>query len=165
MEFNHPRDFTCPLNTYCANGGQCLQNHPTCPSTKICLCPNCFFGAQCQFYAKGLGSTLDEILGYEFKHNKPLSEQPTTVIIAFIVTILIFIIGMISSILSIITFAQKKSHEVGSGIYLLASSITSLCTMIVFMLKFCFLFYSHQDHNNLKQILQGNCYGIELLLK
>lgn len=165
MEFNHPRDFTCPINNYCQNDGQCLQNHPTCLSTKICFCPNCFFGSQCQFYAKGLGSTLDEILGYEFKRNQPLFKQPMTVIVASIITILIFLIDIINSILSMITFAQKRSHEVGSGIYLLTSSVTSLCIMILFILKFYFLLYSHQDRKNVKQILEGNCYGIEVLLK
>ncbi len=74
-------------------------------STKICLCPSCFFGNRCQFYAKGLGSTLDESLGYEFKHNTRLSEQLIT---------------------------RRKPLEAGCGIYLLTSSITSLLTMILF---------------------------------
>jgi hypothetical protein len=165
IEFNHQRNFICSSNNYCANGGQCLQDHPTCPSTKICLCRSCFFGNQCQFYAKGLGSTLDEILGYEFKRNKPLSEQPITVIIGATITIVIFLIGMINSILAIITFSREKSLEMGCGIYLLASSITSLLTMIVFLMKFWFLFYSHQDLPNKKKILDGNCFGIELILK
>jgi hypothetical protein len=165
LKFNHQRNFICPSTSYCANGGQCLQDHPTCPSTKICLCPSCFFGNQCQFYAKGLGSTLDEILGYEFKRNKILSEQPIRVIIGATITIVIFIIGLINSILSIITFSREKSHETGCGIYLLASSITSLLTMILFLMKFWFLFYSHQDHQNKKKIIEGNCFAIELILK
>jgi hypothetical protein len=165
LKFNHQRNFICPSNNYCANGGQCLQDHPTCPSTKICLCPSCFFGNQCQFYAKGLGSTLDEILGYEFKRNKMLSEQPKRVIIGATITIVIFVIGIINSILSIITFSREKSHETGCGIYLLASSITSLLTMIMFLMKFWFLFYSHQDRQDKKKIIEGNCFAIELLLK
>jgi len=165
ITFNRQRNFICPSDNHCANNGQCLQDHPTCPSTKICLCRRCFFGSQCQFYAKGLGSTLDEILGYEFKRNKSLFEQSITVIIAATTTIVIFLIGMINSILSIITFLREKSREMGCGIYLLASSFTSLFTMIVFLMKFWFLFYSHQDHTNKKKILDGNCYGIELILK
>jgi hypothetical protein len=69
MEFNYTQNFQCKPNNHCANQGKCLQDHPTCPSIKIRLFPNCFFGNKCQFYAKGLGSTSDEILGYEFKRD------------------------------------------------------------------------------------------------
>jgi hypothetical protein len=165
MKFNRQKNFQCPLNNYCINQGKCLQDHPTCPSTKICLCPNCFFGNQCQFYAKGLGSTLDEILGYEFKRNALLSKQPFTVKMGVAVTIFLFVIGVINSILSIITFLREKSQEVGCGIYLLASSITSLLTMILLTMKFFFLFFSHQDFDGQQNVLKGNCFGIEPLLK
>ena len=165
IEFNQTRNFACPLNTYCVNGGQCLQDHPTCPSTKICLCRSCFFGNQCQFYAKGLGSTLDEILGYEFQRNKSIFEQPLRVIVAATVLILIFVIGMINAIFAIITFCHPRAREVGCGLYLLASSITSLLTMLVMLLKFCFLFYTHQDHKHLSRFEHGNCFGIEPVLK
>jgi hypothetical protein len=167
LKFNRQRNFQCPLDTYCANRGYCLQDHPTCPSTKICLCPNCFFGNQCQFYAKGLGSTLDEILGYEFKRNTLLSKQPIAVKVSAVVTMLLFGIGIINSILSIITFSRKKSQEVGCGIYLFGSSITSLITIILFTLKFWLLFFSSQTYyGQLDQqiIFRENCY-IEPLLK
>jgi hypothetical protein len=140
-------------------------SHPTCPSTKICLCPSCFFGNQCQLYAKGLGSTLDEILGYEFKRNTVLYKQPLRVQVAATITMILFLIGLINSILSIITFSRPKSHEVGCGIYLLASSITSLLTTIALVLKFWFLFHSYQDSTGLRNVLKGNCFGIEPLLK
>ncbi|CAF0993560.1 unnamed protein product [Adineta steineri] len=70
MEFKHDRNFECKLKKYCANEAQCVQDHPTCPSTRIYICPECFFGNECQFYAKALGSTLDKILNYEFKQLK-----------------------------------------------------------------------------------------------
>ena len=165
MKFNHSRSFNCPSNTHCTNGEQCLQDHPHCPSTKICLCRNCFFGSQCQFYAKALGSTLDEILGYEFRRNQPLIKQPIRVTFAAVLTIVIFFIGMINSILAIITFSRSKARGVGCGKYLLASSVTSLLTMVTLVFKFCFLFYSYQDHKHLKNIEIGNCFGIEILLK
>jgi hypothetical protein len=80
-------------------------------------------------------------------------------------TIFLFIIGFINSILSIITFLRQQSQEVGCGIYLLASSITSLLTMILLTLKFFFLFFSHQDFDGQQNVLKGNCFGIEPLLK
>jgi hypothetical protein len=165
LKFKQQRNFTCSSNNYCENDGKCLQDHPTCPSTKICLCPNCFFGNRCQFYAKGLGSTLDEILGYEFKRNTILSKQPTTVQVAATITLMLFVIGLINSILSIIIFSRTKSKEIGAGIYLLASSVTSLLTSIALVFKFWFLFHSHQDSKDLKNILKGNCFGIEPTLK
>ena len=43
VEFNHDRNFQCISSNHCVNGAQCLQDHQTCPSTRICICPNCFF--------------------------------------------------------------------------------------------------------------------------
>ncbi|CAF0964040.1 unnamed protein product [Rotaria sp. Silwood1] len=165
LTFTRYEDFRCPMKNYCENEAYCLQDHPSCPSTKICVCPKCFFGNQCQFYAKGLGSTLDEILGYEFKNNLMLSEQSFQVKLSAIVTMLICVIGIINSILSIITFLRKKTRDVGCGIYLLASSITSLSTMILFTLKFWFLFLSRQDILGQNTILYANCMVIEPILK
>jgi hypothetical protein len=165
VKFNSERNFQCPSNNYCENGGECLQDNPTCPSTKICLCPSYFFGDRCQFYAKCLGSTLDEILGYEIKRNTLLSEQPVTVKVGAALATVIFVIGILNSVLSIIVFSRKKPQEVGCGIYMLASSITSLFIMVLFTLKFWFLFYSHQNLNGQQRIIQGNCFGIETLLK
>jgi hypothetical protein len=165
LKFKQQRNFDCSSNNYCENNGKCLQDHPTCPSTKICLCPSCFFGNRCQFYAKGLGSTLDEILGYEFKRNTVLFKQPMRVQVAATITMVLFLIGFISSILSIITFSRPKSHEVGCGIYLLGSSITSLFTTTALLFKFWFLFHSHQNSISRRNILEGNCFGIEPLLK
>ncbi|CAF3252099.1 unnamed protein product [Rotaria socialis] len=161
-------NFQCSSKTYCENEAQCLQDHQVCPSTRICVCPKCFFGNRCQFYAKGLGSTLDEILGYEFKNKIPISRQPMTVQVSAIVTMIIFIIGTINGILSIMTFSRKNTQKVGCGLYLFASSITSLSTMILFTLKFWFLFLSHQDvlsERNQKLIINVNCMLIETLLK
>jgi len=165
LKFNRDRNFQCSSNDYCANQGKCLQDHPSCPSTKICICPSCFFGNQCQFYAKGLGSTLDEILGYEFKRNRNLSEQPFSVKVSAVITMIIFVIGIINGILSIMTFNRTKSKEVGCGIYLLCSSATSLLTVTTFTLKFWLLFLSHQNRFKTQSMLNANCRGIELLLK
>ncbi|CAF1529682.1 unnamed protein product [Adineta steineri] len=52
--------------------------HILCHTRTDLLCfidPVCFFGDECQFYTKGLGPTLDEILGYELKRNTILSKQ------------------------------------------------------------------------------------------
>ncbi|CAF0733758.1 unnamed protein product [Adineta steineri] len=168
MEFKHNRNFECKLKKYCANQAECVQDHPTCPSTRICICPECFFGNECQFYAKALGSTLDEILGYEFKRNVILSQQPITVKVSAIITMIIFLIGLINCILSMIIFRREASQKVGCGIYLLTASINSLAIMILFTLKFWLLFLSYQltlEERGLQTILLLNCRIVEPLLK
>ncbi|CAF1353214.1 unnamed protein product [Adineta steineri] len=168
MEFKHDRSFQCKLKKYCANEAECVQDHPTCPSTRICICPECFFGNECQFYAKALGSTLDEILGYEFKRNVILSQQPITVKVSAVITMIIFLIGLINCILSMIIFRREASQKVGCGIYLLTASINSLAIMILFTLKFWLLFLSYQltlEERGLQTILLLNCRIVEPLLK
>ncbi|CAF1341018.1 unnamed protein product [Adineta ricciae] len=167
LPFHQENSFQCSLNDdqYCLNQGQCYQDHSYCPSTKICLCTNCFFGQQCQFYTKGLGSTLDEILGYEFLRNKNLFSQSFSIQFSAGLTILLFFIGIINGILSMMTFTQKKAREVGCGLYLFSSSITSLITITLFTMKFCLLYLSYQNLSNLQIILTLNCRFIEILLK
>jgi hypothetical protein len=97
----------------CTNGTQCLQDYPNCPSAIICVCEECFFGNQCQFYAKGFDLTLDEILSYETKSNVFLSEQPFTVKLGAIITMIMFIVAIINGIFSILTFKNKILQEVG----------------------------------------------------
>ena len=120
------------------------------------------------FMQKVLGSTLDEILGYEFQHNTILFKQPVRVKVGVVITMLTFVTGIINCILSIMAFSRKKSREVGCGIYLLASSIVSLLTVTLLTLKFWLLFLSNQyyfDQNIRQSILAANCQVIELLLK
>ncbi|CAM2709396.1 unnamed protein product [Rotaria socialis] len=165
VEFNYDKNLQCSSKHYCANGAQCLQDHPTCPSAIICVCTDCFFGHQCQFYAKGLGLTLDEILGYEIKHNLIFTEQPFSVKLSAFITMIMLLIGLINGILSILIFKRKSSQEVGCGIYLFASSITSISIVILFSLKFWFLIYSYRDVFGKRIILFSNCMIIEPLLK
>ncbi|CAF1238873.1 unnamed protein product [Adineta ricciae] len=158
--------FQCSsTDKYCLNEGRCYQDHPKCPSTKICLCRDCFFGDQCQFYAKGLGSTLDEILGYEFQYGKSFSSQSFSIHVSAFLTMFIFVGGMMSSIFALMTFTQRKPREVGCGLYLWTSSLTSLITIILFTVKFLLLLISYQNVPNLRVILITNCRCIEILLK
>lgn len=167
LPFNSNRYFQCQLNNSCINGGHCLQDHPMCPSAQICLCRSCFFGDRCQFYAKGLGSTLDEILGYEIKSRTKLSRQPFPIQFSTVITLLMFLIGTVNCAVSIFTFSRKAAREVGCGIYLLTSSIVSQLIVILFTMKFWILFQTYQTVglNNRKHLLRANCFGIEPTLK
>lgn len=68
----------CLDNSYCLHGGQCLQNHPDCPTKIMCDCIDCFFGDRCQFQGKGIGLTLDDILRYEIRLNISMHDQSNT---------------------------------------------------------------------------------------
>lgn len=165
VKFHYNKNLQCPSKHRCANEAQCLQDHPTCPSSIICVCNDCFFGNQCQFYAKGLGLTLDEILGYEIKHYVELKKQSFSVKISAIITMIMFLVGLINGILSILTFKRKSSQDVGCGIYLFASSITSINIVILFSLKFWFLIYSYRKFFDKRIFMVSNCMIIEPLLK
>ncbi|CAF1527177.1 unnamed protein product, partial [Adineta ricciae] len=166
FEFDsNDNNLQCSSKHTCLNGGQCLQDHPTCPSTVICVCTDCFYGNQCQFYSKGLGLTLDEILTYEIKSNVNLIDQSFVVKLCALITTIILLAGIFNSILSTIVFKNKTSQEVGCGIYLFTSSIVSLCIVILFALKFWFLIYSYRDFLGQKFIRFSNCMIIEPLLK
>jgi len=54
-------------------------------------------------------------------------------------SMIMFVIGFINGIFSLITFRNKELRKVGCGIYLLASSITSLLTITMFTIKFWFV--------------------------
>ncbi|CAF4482427.1 unnamed protein product [Rotaria socialis] len=129
----------CRNNLYCQNGAECWLDDIKCPTVTICVCTDCFFGDRCQFYAKGIGLTLDDILRYEIKPNAAFNSQTNFIKWNSAFMMLILVVGWINSVLSIVTFRNKISREVGCGIYILASSITSFCTVTIFAFKFWFL--------------------------
>ena len=155
----------CPDHSYCLHGSTCLQNHPDCPTKIMCNCTDCFFGDRCQFQAKGIGLTLDDILRYEIRPRIPIFYQSNIVKWTCALTVIIFVAGLINGILSIMTFRSNKSREVGCGIYLLASSITSLLTVSVFTLKFCFLFFTYTNLSINRSFYRGGCLSLEFILK
>jgi hypothetical protein len=131
----------------------------------MCVCTDCFSGDRCQYYAKGIGLTLDDILRYEIRPNATLYDQTIVVKCISVLTMIMFIVGLINSVLSIMTFRTKKSREVGCGLYLLTSSITSLLTMSIFMMKFWFLILTQINTSISHSFLQGGCISFEFILK
>ncbi|CAF4907208.1 unnamed protein product [Rotaria sp. Silwood1] len=165
FEFDHQMKFDCVSENRCENGAQCYQNSPTCPQTTICVCPTCFYGRQCQFSTSRFGFSLDPILGYKIQPYISIKNQPIIVQVTFILTILMTILGFISGILSIITFKNRKLHEVGCGIYLLSSSISSLLTMIMFALKFSILLGAQMEGIINRSFLYFQCITIDFFLR
>ncbi|CAF4139380.1 unnamed protein product [Adineta steineri] len=94
-----------------------------------------------------------------------LSDQTILVKISAALTMIMFVGGLINSILSLITFQNKDLRQVGCGIYLLASSITSFLTITMFTVKFWFVVLTQMDLSIRLSIVRGGCVSIEPLLK
>ena len=155
----------CPYNFYCDNGGECLQDQRECPSVNTCNCTDCFFGDRCQFYAKGIGLTLDDILRYEIHPNVILYHQNPIVQWSTALIMILFVTGCINSCLSLFTFRRPKCRETGCGLYLFVSSITSLLTIIMFTVKCWFLLLTQINPSVSQSVLRGGCISLEFLLK
>ena len=124
-----------------------------------------FFGDRCQHYGKGIGLNLDDILRYEIQPNTTWIQQPASVKTSVVSIIGMLVVGLVNSLFSFLTFHQAESREVGCGMYLLASSISSILTMIMFTLKFWFLILTQIDLITNPSVLRGLCLFVEPLLK
>ncbi|CAF0936812.1 unnamed protein product [Adineta ricciae] len=126
---------------------------------------NCVIGDRCNFYTKGIGLTLDDILRNEFQSDTTLYHQSVLVKTSAALTIIMFIGGFISAILSFLTFLNKDLRKVGCGIYLIASSVTSLLTISLFTVKFWFLLLTETTKLVNLSTYWGGCMFIEPFLK
>jgi hypothetical protein len=115
--------------------------------------------------ARGFGLSLDAIIGYRIRLHTPFTAQPSIVKISFAVTVLIFVIGLLSGILSIITFSAKNPRVVGCGVYLLSASINAVLVVTVFGLKFLFLILTQMRLITDRLVLSGQCVSVDFLLK
>ncbi|CAF3786884.1 unnamed protein product, partial [Rotaria sp. Silwood1] len=165
FKFDYPSTYNCLGYNYCENNGQCFQDNNTCPTSSACLCKECYYGSRCQFTTIGFGLSLDDILGYNIWPNMSFSRQPTVVKVTTAFTILMFVIAIINGVLSVITFRTKRSLGIGSGVHLLASSITSLLTMTLFTLKFFLLVFSQMSIITNYSFLLLHCICTDILLK
>ncbi|CAF0810901.1 unnamed protein product [Adineta steineri] len=126
---------------------------------------SCVIGDRCNFYIKGIGLTLDDILHDELRPNTVLNNQSFAIKLSAGLTIIMFVAGLVNSILSFITFQSKDAQQVGCGMYLLASSVTSLLTMSMFMIKFWFVVLTHINVSPSLSVLRGGCVSIGPILK
>lgn len=164
FKFNSESNTSCLYENPCEKNGQCFQDRPNCPSIVQCICSDCYYGTRCQFSTIGLGVSLDAMLGYAIQPDKTFSEQYSSVKISAILTSCLFVIGLISNILSLMTFERRQCRVVGCGIYLLALSLTSLLAMIIFMMKFWFLFLIQTDVITDGNLVYVNCLLIEICM-
>ncbi|CAF1313354.1 unnamed protein product [Adineta ricciae] len=155
---------TCNGFSECENNGRCIQDKSTCPQLSVCVCPKCFFGTRCQFNSHLFGLSLDAILGYHIQPNTNVFDQPRIVIFSLIIAIIIDIVGIVNGILSVVTFKNKESDKVGCDLYLIGSSVATLCVIIIFILKFNILLISQFQLITNELVLKIQCYSLDFLL-
>ena len=165
FQLQHNLTYDCSGRSICENNGRCSQDHPVCPIRTTCLCQSCYSGHLCQFSTDGFGYSLDALLGYSIQPNENLSQQPPIIKISLALIVILFTLGLINSILSLITFKNKPVQEVGCGLYLLGISINSLFLMIFFALKFCFLLLIQMEIVTNDKFLHIQCQSIDFLLR
>ncbi|CAF4737012.1 unnamed protein product, partial [Rotaria sp. Silwood2] len=165
FEFDHNMTFDCSGQSVCENGGQCFQDNLDCPHKLICIYPSCFYGTRCQFRTSGFDLSLDSILSYHILPNIGINHQSIIVKISLSLTIIFMITGFVNGILCTIIFKNKTVCEVGCGLYLLGSSITTLLTTIIFGLKFLILILAQMTIISNSLFLQIQCHSLDFLLK
>ena len=165
FEFDHELKFDCDGRSECGEGSQCFQDDKTCPKRSICYCKECFYGRRCQFTTSGFGLSLDAILGYRIEPNVNLSQQSAIVKFSLILTIISVLGGLVDGFLSLITFKNKPIRDVGCGIYLLCSSITTIFISLVLLLKFSILLGAQMNNISNRIFLQIQCHLLDFLLR
>lgn len=164
FRFNHSMIYTCQVLDYCKNNAQCFQNHETCPSTMACVCADCFYGSRCQFSTIGAHLSLDVILGYQIRPHTIFVQQSLAVKVSAAIVIILVIMGLVNSILVILTVGTAACQVVGTGLYLLISSITTLVIFLVLALKFSYLVFSQSKMIISGSLLTVSCATADTLL-
>ncbi|CAF1180714.1 unnamed protein product [Adineta steineri] len=161
----HQRTFACEDNVYCENGGTCLQDRRICYLNILCVCVDCFFGNRCQFYAKGIGLTLDDLLRYEIRPNSTLNDQSLVVKLSAVSVMILFLIGSLNSFFGYLVFHNRNCRKVASGIYLRLSSIISTLVVSMLIIRFWFVTYTYMNPSINRKILQIGCLLFEPMLR
>ena len=166
FEFDHHKTHLCrTADKYCQHDeARCFEDHPVCPTSLLCVCPKCTFGAKCQFSTSGFGFSLDAIIGYHIRPHTSLTEQDLVVTVSIVLTMSFFSLGLINGVLSIATFKSPIIQQSGSGVYLLCSAGTSILIMIVLLMKFWFLFISQTSSVTNHFFLLLSCHTMDFLL-
>ncbi|CAF3462739.1 unnamed protein product, partial [Rotaria socialis] len=151
--FDFNSNFLCTDNVYCENGGACLQDRPQCPESILCAGIDCFFGDRCQFYAKGIELTLDDMLRYVIRPNITFKKQSIVIKLSAALTMVIFVVGWLNSIFAFSVFHRHISRQVDSGMYLHLLSAVSCLVVTLLTMKFWFVVFTHIDPSTNRRIL------------
>ncbi len=165
FEFDHNMTYNCQGRNICKNNGRCFQDYRKCPTLSKCICDDCSYGSRCQFSTESFDISIDVILGYHIQPDVSLSQQKFVIKMTISMTSIILFIGLLSNILSILTFQSKELREISCGIYLLTSSVAAVIIMIIFALKFYILIASQMLSITNQNYLSFNCILIDFVIK
>ena len=165
LEFESDTASNCGGEAFCENGGQCFRDDPICPKKVTCGCRPCSFGSRCQFSTKGMGLSLDVILGYHIQVKAAFSRQPSILLISIAITGFLFAVGLVDALFCIWTFQAPRIRQTGCGLYLLATSITSLLVMTGFVIKMIFMIVSQMGAVTHRWFLLSHCITMDFLVR
>ena len=163
--FDHQMKYNCEKISFCENGGECYQNTASCPTSALCACPKCYLGTRCQLSTHGFGLALDVILGYQIRPEISFANQPLSVRVSGIITILMFVISLINGFCCIMTFKERNIRDTGCRMYLLVASIISIVTMSLFTLKYVSLVVLQITMIDNRTLLLSQCILLDFVLK
>lgn len=164
FHFNYATTHKCLGYQFCENNASCFQDQAECPLTSMCGCPKCFIGSRCQFPTKGFTLSLDIILGPYIQPNVSFGVQSVFVKMSTLGISIMWILGMISGLFSILTFKDKVERRVGCVFYLLGSAVTSVVIMTFLIIKFVLLILSQMAFITSYPMLQIYCLSVDFLL-
>ncbi|CAF1565069.1 unnamed protein product [Rotaria magnacalcarata] len=165
LKFDHNMTYDCQGSMYCQNNGHCFQDHPTCPSSMVCSCNECYYGSRCQFRTEGFTISLDAILGYHIRPHVNIKQQPIVVKVSGALVTIISVLSLANGITSTITFQSKNSREVGCGLYLLTSSIVSILFAFALTLKFWLMIFIQTGEINSRSFNSFNCITMDAFIQ
>jgi hypothetical protein len=109
--------------------------------------------------------TLDSIFGPVVLTDVPLSDQPMMIRISIGLICVMFIVGLLSNICSILVFRHKDIQQVGCGRYLLLLSIFNQVTITIFLCRVIYLIISQMTVINNVQLLRVTCFLLDFALQ
>ena len=137
----HQRQMSCP---YCFNQGHCVQGDLLNVTDYTCVCPKCASGALCEFSSDQYSISLEylyEKTGWGLYH--------------FLFPSVFLLLALVLNGLCFITFLLPRARRMGTGVYLLISSIIN---QWIFCCLFCRILYLYTVdrivlHESINQIL------------
>ncbi|CAF1523138.1 unnamed protein product [Adineta ricciae] len=165
FNFHFNSKYDCQGNNSCLNDAQCFQDLPQWPTMTVCVCAECFYGKLCQFSMETIRLSLDPILTYHIRPRLSFSRQSTAIKITAGLILFMYVCGVLSGLLFMVTFCTKTSRKCSIGVYLLFLSFINLLLIHMLALKFIFLLLIQMQIIHQQWILQGNCLFGDFILR